>query len=77
MLSLRSQPRRRLLACYFTNPAACRYVRELAALLDVDLSNLARELSRLAQQGLSEADVRGRQKYFRLNRRFLFMTKSA
>ncbi len=68
MIRLTSQPRRRLLAYYFTNPEANHYVRELARLLEVDASNLARELAQLQKEGLFVAEVRGRQKYFRLNR---------
>jgi len=70
MIRLRSKPRRRLLAYYFTNPEANHYVRELSRLLDVDPSNLARELGQLAGEGLFTAEVRGREKYFRLNRNY-------
>lgn len=55
---------------YFTNPSASHYLRELAALLDVDPANLSRELRRLEQEGLFISEQRGRQKYFRLNRRY-------
>jgi predicted nucleotidyltransferase/predicted transcriptional regulator with HTH domain len=68
MIRLRSQPRRRLLAYYFTNPDANHYVRELARLLRVDVSNLARELAQWEKEGLFVSQTRGRQKYYRLNR---------
>jgi predicted nucleotidyltransferase len=70
MIRLRSQPRRRLLAYYFTNPEASHYVRELARLLEVDASNLGRELAQLQKEGLFVAETRGREKYFRLNRNY-------
>lgn len=70
MLDLRSQPRRRLLTFYFTNPSARLHLRDLAERLDVDPSNLSRELRRLEKEGLFRSEVSGRQKYFRLNREY-------
>jgi predicted nucleotidyltransferase len=68
MIDLRSEPRRALLAYYFTNPQASHYLRELAGLLRLDPANLSRELARLEAEGLFVSERRGRQKYFRLNR---------
>ncbi len=70
VLDLRSRLRRDLLAYYFTNPSAQHYLRELAGVLDVDPANLSRELADLERDGLFISTFRGRQKYFRLNRRF-------
>src|SRR6266478_4000597 len=70
MLDLRSKARQRLLAYYFTNPTARHHVRDLAERLDVDASNLSKELSRLETEGLFRSDVSGRQKYFQLNREY-------
>jgi predicted nucleotidyltransferase len=70
MLDLRSHARRRLLAYYFTNPAARLHVRDLAERLSVDPSNLSRDLRRLEREGLFRSEVSGRQKYFRLNRAY-------
>lgn len=67
MLDLKSKVRRRLLAYYFTNPTARVHVRDLAERLDMDPSNLSKELRRLEDDGLFRSDVSGRQKYFRLN----------
>ena len=47
MLELRSKARRKLLAFYFTNPAARHHLRDLAQRLKVDPSNLSKELGRL------------------------------
>jgi predicted nucleotidyltransferase len=68
MLELRSKARRKLLAYYFTNPAARHHLRDLAQKLKVDPSNLSKELGRLEREGLFWAEVSGRQKYFQLNR---------
>jgi predicted nucleotidyltransferase len=70
MFDLRSTTRRRLLASYFANPTARLHVRELAKQLDVDPSNLSKELARLEREGLFRSEVSGRQKYFRLNREY-------
>jgi predicted transcriptional regulator len=64
MMDLRSKLRRELFACYFTNPSASHYLRELAQLLRADPANLSRELASLQQQGLFISETRGRQKYF-------------
>src|SRR6266576_5003434 len=70
MLDLRSDARRRLLAYYFTNPAARHHLRDLAARLSIDPSNLSKELRRLEREGLFRSEVSGRQKYFQLNREY-------
>src|SRR6202171_1592752 len=68
MLDLRSKARQRLLAYYFTNPAARLHLRDLAERLSIDPSNLSKELGRLEREGLFRSEVSGRQKYFQLNR---------
>lgn len=70
MLALHSIPRQRLLAFYFTNPSARRHLRDLAAQLSIDPSNLSRELRRLELEGLFQSEISGRQKYFQLNRKY-------
>jgi predicted nucleotidyltransferase len=70
MLDLRSKARQRLLAYYFTNPAARHHLRDLADRLSIDPSNLSRELRRLERDGLFRSEVSGRQKYFQLNREY-------
>ena len=70
MISLRSNLRRALLTHYFSNPSAHLYVRELAALLCVDPTNLSRELARLEHEGLFRSELHGNQKYFSLNRKY-------
>lgn len=68
MIELRSKTRRELLVYYFTNPAARLHLRELAKRLDLDPSNLSKELRRLEVEGLFRSETTGRQKYFELNR---------
>jgi predicted nucleotidyltransferase len=70
MLDLRSKARQRLLAYYFTNPAARLHLRDLAERLSIDPSNLSKELGRLEREGLFRSEVSGRQKYFQLNREY-------
>jgi len=70
MLDLRSKARQRLLAYYFTNPAARHHLRDLADQLSIDPSNLSRELRRLEREGLFRSELSGRQKYFQLNRQY-------
>ncbi len=70
MLDMRSKARQKLLAYYFTNPTTRQHLRDLAKRLDVDPSNLSKELSRLEREGLFRSEVSGRQKYFQLNREY-------
>ena len=70
MIDLRSKARQRLLAYYFANPTARLHLRDLAGRLNIDASNLSKELARLEREGLFLSDVRGRQKYFQLNRQY-------
>lgn len=70
MFDFRSKARQRLLAFYFTNPAARHHLRDLAQRLGIDPSNLSKELGRLEHEGLFRSEVSGRQKYFQLNRKY-------
>jgi predicted nucleotidyltransferase len=70
MIDLRSKARQRLLAYYFANQTARLHLRDLAEQLNIDPSNLSKELGRLEREGLFRSDVSGRQKYFQLNREY-------
>jgi len=70
MLDLKSKSRQKLLAFYFTNPLTRLHLRDLAARLHIDPSNLSKELRRLERGGLFRSEVVGRQKYFQLNRKY-------
>lgn len=70
MFDFRSKSRQKLLAFYFNSPSARLHLRDLAARLRIDPSNLSKELGRLERGGLFRSEVVGRQKYFQLNRKY-------
>jgi predicted nucleotidyltransferase/predicted transcriptional regulator with HTH domain len=73
MISLRSDLRRKLLTYFYLNRSARAYVRQLAGILDVDSTNLSRELARLEQEGLLLSEVEGRQRYYTINPRYPYL----
>lgn len=70
MFALRSELRRRLLAYFYVHRSARVYVRQLAAALDVDSTNLSRELARLEGEGFLRSEIEGRQRYYSINPRY-------
>ncbi|MBI4431147.1 MAG: nucleotidyltransferase domain-containing protein [Candidatus Omnitrophica bacterium] len=58
------------MAYFFTNPEARLYLREIAVQLDVDPTNLSRELRKLEQEGVFVSERNGLQKYFSLNKNY-------
>jgi len=73
MISLRSNLRRSLLTHLYSNRSARFYVRQMAALLGVDPTNLSRELSRLEKEGLLRSEVEGRQRYYSINPEYPYL----
>jgi len=73
MISLRSQLRRKLLTFFSANRSARVYVRQLAAALSVDPTNLSRELAGLARDGFLRAEHEGRQLYYSINRDYPYL----
>jgi predicted nucleotidyltransferase len=73
MISLRSELRRKVLTFFYVNRSARVYVRQLAAALEADSTNLSRELARLAQQGFLRSEVEGRQLYYSVNRDYPYL----
>lgn len=67
MISLRSCLRRKLLTHLYSNRSARFYVRQMAAMLGVDPTNLSRELARLEGEGFLKSEVEGRQRYYSIN----------
>jgi predicted nucleotidyltransferase len=67
MISLRSGLRRKLLTYFYLNRSARVYVRQLATALEVDSTNLSRELGRLEKEGLLRSEIEGRQRYYGIN----------
>ena len=70
MISLRSKLRRAVLGWFYHNQKSRVYVRQLAEILDVDSTNLSRELARLAEDGFLRYELEGRQLYYSINRHY-------
>lgn len=66
----KSDLRKKLFLYFFTNPESRHYLREIAQLLEVDPTNLSRELKRLEGEGVFRSETSGHQKYFLLNKGF-------
>jgi DNA-binding transcriptional MocR family regulator len=73
MISLRSELRRNLLAFFYSNRSARVYVRQLAAAIEADSTNVSRELARLEQEGLLQSETEGRQLYYSINRGYPYL----
>jgi predicted nucleotidyltransferase len=73
MLFLGSNLRRKLLTYLYSNRSARFYVRQMAAILGVDPTNLSRELSRLERDGLLRSEVEGRQRYYSINPEYPYL----
>ncbi len=65
----KSRLRQKLLTYFFTNPSSYLYVREIAIILHEDAGNLSKELKRLESIGIFASSVKGKQKYFSLNKK--------
>ena len=66
-----SRLRANVLVRLFRRPDARFYVRQLAALIGEDSTNVSRELARLAETGILVATTEGKQKYYQANRESL------
>jgi predicted nucleotidyltransferase len=73
MISLRSRLRRKALTYFYLNRSARVYVRQLASALDVDSTNLSRELARLEEEGLLRSEIEGRQRYYSVNPQYPYL----
>ena len=67
MISLRSELRRKLLTFFYVNRSAHVYVRQLAAALNADSTNVSRELASLRREGFLRSETEGRQLYYSVN----------
>lgn len=67
MISLRSNLRRSLLTLFYVNRSARAYVRQLAAAIGADSTNVSRELARLEREGFLRSETEGRQRYYSIN----------
>lgn len=62
--------RRKLLAYSFTHLDEQFYVRELSKLIDDDPGNLSRELRKLEEAGLYSSFIKGKEKFYSLNKNY-------
>jgi predicted nucleotidyltransferase len=63
-----SRLRTKVLGWLFTHPDQRYFVRQLAALVGEDSTNVSRELAHLEQAGILISTTEGRQKYYQVNR---------
>jgi hypothetical protein len=73
----KSRLRSKLLAFYFANSNAVLYMKEISQLLDEDCGNLQKELVKLEKEGLFHSFKRGNQRYYILNKEYLFFNELA
>lgn len=62
--------RKKLLTYSFTHPDEQFYVRELSVLIDADPGNLSRELRKLEEEGLYVSIIKGKEKFYSLNKNY-------
>ncbi len=67
---LNTKLRKKLLTYSFTHHDEQYYVRELSVLIDEDPGNLSRELRRLEEEGIYTSFIKGREKFFSLNKNY-------
>lgn len=66
----KSKLRKKILELYFSHPEKEYYLRELERLLNTPVAYVRRELLNLERPGLFVSELRGKQKYFRLNKNY-------
>ena len=64
----RSRLRNKILLHFYTNPNYELYLREISVVLEEDPGNLSKEMSKLEKEGIFLSRLRGKQKYFSLNK---------
>ena len=70
MISLRSKITQAVLGYLFLHKEESLYVGELSRKLGLDKGNLSRKLSELEQIGILKSDVRGRERFFSINKKY-------
>lgn len=71
-VNFRSKLHIALLKYYFENPGAEHYLRELSRILSFNSSYLSREMRKFVRGGLFFARSGGKEKYFRINKKYKF-----
>ena len=70
MISIRSKSTQSILNYFFINENSSFYINELAKILNIDVSNLYKILTKLEREGLLLSEFKGKERYFSLNRNF-------
>jgi predicted nucleotidyltransferase len=70
MVNFESKVASRLMDFFFLNPGVKRYINELAKMLDLDPKNTYRKLVELEKEGLLGSEIRGKEKFYFLNRKY-------
>ena len=71
----KSKTRKELFRLYFTNPESEYYLRELERVLDVPVSMIRKELTRLEQEGVFLSRKRGNLLYYSINKSYPLFTE--
>lgn len=75
MFEFRSKITIKVLRYFLLNRKESRYVNELANFLQVDPGNLFRKLKELEGEGILISEVRGNQRYFKLNKKYPLLSE--
>lgn len=67
---LNTKLRTKLFAYTFTHPGEQWYVREIASLINDDPGNISRELRKLEEEGIFLSIMKGRIKFYSLNKKY-------
>ena len=70
MISLRSDITQKVLGYFMLHETANLYINEMARRLSVDDGNLTRKLKELEQEGIFKSELKGKERYYSLNRSF-------
>lgn len=67
---LNTKLKKKLLTYSFTHSDESYYVRQLASFIDEDAGNLSRELRKLEEEGIYVSFVKGKEKFYSLNKNY-------
>jgi len=68
----KSKIRKKLFEYFIIHPNEEFYLREISRLIDEDATNLSRELKRLEEEEIFVSEIKGKQKYYKLNKNYKF-----
>ncbi len=67
---VKSKLREKLLVFAFAHSTESFYVRQIATLIDTDPGNLSRELRKLAEEGVFNSSIKGKERFYILNKAY-------